>query len=187
MRTKLCRTCGKIRALRFFHFKSVSKGTRSAWCRSCRSSYGKRHYLANHDTYIRKARKWNDKNRFENRQRVLEHLYKHPCVDCGESNPVILTFDHVIGKKHDEISNMIRLGKTWPTIEEEIKKCDVRCANCHMHKTSKERKWWKASECARKQRPRKTSSPQGQDSLASAQRSFRSPSAVHGSRKSPSS
>jgi protein-arginine kinase activator protein McsA len=151
MRTKLCRTCGKKHPLGHFHFKSRAKGTRAALCRSCRSKYARRHYEGNRQAYRKKARKWNDQHRNDMRRKVLDYLYHHPCVDCGNQNPVVLTFDHVTGSKEDDVSNMIRWGRGWKTIQAEIKKCEVRCANCHMSKTSKERGWWKAIECARRQ------------------------------------
>lgn len=150
MRTKTCRSCGKKRPLRHFNFKSRAKGTRASACRDCHSKYSRTHYKENRSAYRRRARRWNDNHRSEIRGKVLEYLFAHPCVDCGEENPVVLTFDHVIGDKEDEISNMIRYGKGWNCIEAEIEKCEVRCANCHMTKTSKERGWWKATECARR-------------------------------------
>jgi hypothetical protein len=58
-------------------------------------------------------------------------------VDCGESDPIVLDFDHVCGTKILEISRMIR-GYAWAAIWAEIQKCEVRCANCHRRKTSKQ-------------------------------------------------
>lgn len=73
--------------------------------------------------------------RQEYRQRlkmyVLEYLQNHPCINCGESNPAVLEFDH---KNPDDkiktISDLVR-NVSFSGLTEEIKKCDVRCINCH--------------------------------------------------------
>jgi len=78
-----------------------------------------------------------------NRQKVLAYLKSHPCVDCGESDPIVLEFDHVRGKKRDIISKLC--GRyCWEELEKEISKCDVRCANCHKRRTAKKQKWFKS-------------------------------------------
>ncbi len=156
MLTKLCRKCDNKRPLEYFHFRSVSKGTRCSSCRICKSKYARKHYEDHKRDYIRKAKKWNKTNRQTTRELAYNYLCVHPCTDCGESNPVVLTFDHIVGKKDDDVSNMIRMGKKWDHIKTEIEKCEVRCANCHMHKTSKERKWWKAIAFARKELHKKS-------------------------------
>jgi hypothetical protein len=69
---------------------------------------------------------------------MLSYLACHPCVDCGETDIVCLDFDHVRGKKRLSVSAMMR-WYCWSSIEEEIAKCDVRCANCHRRKTARER------------------------------------------------
>jgi hypothetical protein len=69
-------------------------------------------------------------------ERILSYKYLHPCKDCGITNPVVLEFDHIRGKKVDNISDMP--GKyPWLDIIREIKKCDVVCANCHRLRTAK--------------------------------------------------
>ena len=55
------------------------------------------------------------------------------------SDPVVLQFDHVIGQKRMAISTMLSSGLAIATIRNEIKKCEVRCANCHLRKTARER------------------------------------------------
>jgi hypothetical protein len=60
----------------------------------------------------------------------------------GEADPVVLDFDHVKKKKYS-MSKIISKGYSIETIEEEITKCVVRCANCHRRKTAKQQKWYK--------------------------------------------
>jgi hypothetical protein len=71
----------------------------------------------------------------ENRARLNEYKATHPCVDCGEADPIVLEFDHVAGKKRMELSRMLTHGCSWETIMSEIAKCVMRCANCHRRKT----------------------------------------------------
>ena len=66
------------------------------------------------------------------RIRVWDYLSVHPCVDCGESDPVVLDFDHRDPKeKYKTISQIKTYRLGIHILDAEIKKCDVRCANCH--------------------------------------------------------
>lgn len=56
----------------------------------------------------------------------------HGCIDCGYAqHAVALQFDHIGDDKKMNVSDMIRSDYSWITILEEIRKCEVRCANCH--------------------------------------------------------
>mgnify|MGYP003298335202 CR=1 FL=1 len=74
---------------------------------------------------------------------VKEYLQNHACVDCGETDMLVLEFDHVRGTKTKAISNMIQGGLSTKTIQEEIDKCEVRCANDHRRVTAQRAGWWK--------------------------------------------
>ena len=69
-------------------------------------------------------------------------LKRHPCVDCGEPDPVVLQFDHVRGSKAREVSLLVSDPASLSTVKEEIKKCKVRCANCHT-KTARRGGWYR--------------------------------------------
>ena len=71
----------------------------------------------------------------ENIKFVVEYLKHHPCVDCGESDPIVLDFDHIAEKKLD-VSRMIFSQNGIAAIKTEIAKCEVRCANCHRRITA---------------------------------------------------
>lgn len=66
-----------------------------------------------------------------NKMYKLEYLLSHPCIDCGYSDPRALEFDHVKGKKKDNVSTLCMKARSLDLIKEEIAKCEVRCANCH--------------------------------------------------------
>lgn len=78
-----------------------------------------------------------------NRQYVIDYLNKHPCIDCGESDIVVLEFDHVRGEKKHNVSTLINHGGSIKTLQQEIDKCDVRCANDHRRVTAQRAGWFK--------------------------------------------
>jgi hypothetical protein len=87
---------------------------------------------------VTKAAYRNKKYREFLRGKVYDYLSIHSCVDCGESDPVVLEFDHVREKKEWDIAKMLTQAYSWDTILKEIAKCDVRCANCHKRRTAKQ-------------------------------------------------
>lgn len=84
----------------------------------------------------------NKERKRQTRQWVWDYLETHPCIDCGETDPIVLEFDHR-SDKISGIADMVSWGYTIPKIEKEIAKCDVRCANCHRRKTAKDLDWYK--------------------------------------------
>jgi hypothetical protein len=76
-----------------------------------------------------------------NTQYVWDYLKNHPCIDCGETDPIVLEFDH-IQEKSENISLLIGLRASIDRITKEIAKCEVRCANCHRRKTARELNWY---------------------------------------------
>jgi len=80
-----------------------------------------------------------DKGRAEARRRrqaVAALKVAAGCVDCGYNvNPHALDFDHVRGEKVGNVARMLSSNYAWSTIEAEIAKCEVVCANCHRIRT----------------------------------------------------
>ena len=95
----------------------------------------KQHYERNKDLIKERAKKFKEKARKRNREYVNSYLSEHPCIDCGISDIRVLEFDHVRGEKKAAISNLVSSAVSISKIEEEIEKCEVRCANCHRIKT----------------------------------------------------
>lgn len=106
------------------------------------AAYGKQHYLDNKELYLERSSA-NRKVQVEDRRsRVRAYLLEHPCVDCGEADPIVLDFDHTDATtKIANISRMVRDRVKWERMLEEIAKCQIRCANCHRRRTAKQFGW----------------------------------------------
>jgi hypothetical protein len=49
-----------------------------------------------------------------------------------------MDYDHIYGPKNhkrEEVGSLAARGASWDRILEEIKKCDLVCANCHRIRT----------------------------------------------------
>jgi acetate kinase len=80
--------------------------------------------------------KTNAVNRERNQKFVYNYLLDHPCVTCGENDPIVLEFDHIDqSTKTDEVCNMVKQSSAIETIANEISKCRVLCCNCHRRHT----------------------------------------------------
>ena len=56
------------------------------------------------------------------------------CLDCGESDLVVLDFDH-IGPKRGTVISLALQEHSIDSLMQEIDECAVRCANCHRRQT----------------------------------------------------
>lgn len=100
--------------------------------------YSRRHYEKNRARVIAKVKEKNQLAHKRNQQLIREFLQGKACVDCGETDPVVLTFDHLRDKKYT-ISDIIRRAYSTETIMAEIAKCVIRCFNCHMRDEARKR------------------------------------------------
>lgn len=93
------------------------------------------------DCLRKRDRKYKAESIERRQEFVYEILINECCLDCGEKNPIKLSFDHHEDKIND-ISGMMYECRPLEIILAEVSKCDVRCLNCHMLKTAQERSWW---------------------------------------------
>ena len=94
----------------------------------------RRHYEKNRDVIKRKAKENSRATRERVGKWLLDYLRDHPCIDCGEADPIVLEFDHQRDKKF-AIGSATSKGVALSTVVAEVEKCEVRCANCHRRKT----------------------------------------------------
>jgi ribosomal protein L37AE/L43A len=101
-----------------------------------RRAYTRWHYRANKASYVARSRRRNLEVRAAVRAIIAAHTATHPCVDCGEDDQVVLEFDHRPGEtKRFNIGDAARRCFSVASVEAEIAKCDIRCANCHRRMT----------------------------------------------------
>jgi hypothetical protein len=134
---KVCCTCHFAKPLEEFNLYRSSKDGRQDRCRQCSKDW----YKANSEKHRQNTKLRRRQLISRNRDLVWEYLKTHPCVDCGETDPPVLDFDHVRGKKLDNISRMIYRAETHSLVAE-MAKCEMRCANCHRRKTAKQFGWY---------------------------------------------
>jgi hypothetical protein len=137
METKICNKCNIEMIVEAFP-KRGKKGLHP-YCRDCKKIYDREFYAKTKDKR-RTQKKSNIREiRTRNSNFIWKYLEEHPCIDCGETDPIVLEFDHRSDKKYN-VSEMGNLS--IENVEKEIQKCDIRCANCHRRKTAKQFGWY---------------------------------------------
>jgi hypothetical protein len=142
-----------------FAFRSILTGVRQGHCRQCHAAYRRQHYLNNRAEYIAREAARIKSFRIENRQLLYDYLVAHPCVDCGETDVLVLEFDHRDPKTKSRDIGFLAARKPWKFVLAEIQKCDVRCANCHRKRTSEQFSWSKSRTVFRSETARLVETP----------------------------
>lgn len=93
----------------------------------------RRYYEKNKAKYIAQA----ELRRQKLRDLIRDLKRDRPCADCQRTfHPVCMDFDHRPGEtKCFTIAEYAKMV-SWARILEEVKKCDLVCANCHRIRTA---------------------------------------------------
>jgi hypothetical protein len=137
---KTCTKCNVEKELSEFKKNTRCDDGCSSHCKECHAKTERERYRTSKKCRD-DARKNGDKSIIRNKIFVYDYYSKHPCVDCGEDDVIVLHFDHVRGEKDIEVSYMAAHGYSIDRLKAEIAKCDVVCANCHMRRTAKQFNW----------------------------------------------
>jgi len=135
---KVCTICKETKSPNEFNTNSRKKDGKQNYCKECGKKAHAAYYKTNRTSMRAQINERTRRVRAEYRQKVFNYLAAHSCVDCGESDPIVLEFDHVRGQKLEAVAVLVQQAVAWGRIEAEIAKCEVRCANCHRRKTYKE-------------------------------------------------
>ena len=112
-----------------------SKDGHQGSCRDCNKAYHYAHW-ERHMAQIKARRK---RQREMAQAFIVDYLRQHPCVDCGETDIVVLELDHLRDKNVSYLVNTNELAR----IKAEIDKCEVVCASCHRRRTAQRGGWYR--------------------------------------------
>lgn len=131
---KLCSNCNEQKQEEAFNKKEASKDGLQPHCRECSQTRSRKYYSDNREHHQKNVRVNTERYVERNRRWVWGILLSSSCKDCGDSDPMILEFDH-LGDKVAGISSLIQLPSSLENLQKEINKCDIVCANCHRRRT----------------------------------------------------
>lgn len=127
--SKFCSKCGQERLLSQFNKQKRICDI----CKKAKDTFGR----ANTNRQ-QKVKEYQRSIRKRNYNFVNDYKKKSGCLDCSETNPLVLDFDHV-KKKNANVAQLCANYSTLEKISEEIKNCEIRCSNCHRKITAKRR------------------------------------------------
>lgn len=128
MESKVCTKCTKEKPLDQFSWKNRKVGRRASECKECHRVMRNKYYKGKTD-----KEKLQILGRKKEIKEWLNNLKSElTCNRCPENHISTLQFHHKDpGKKEISIANVVRNGWRKERILEEIRKCEVLCANCH--------------------------------------------------------
>ncbi|MFF0154052.1 hypothetical protein [Micromonospora sp. NPDC005203] len=142
---KRCSKCQQVKPLADFALNRQRPDGRTTYCKSCKKQYNATYYNLTKDRHNPSRAERRVRHRAGNTRRLIEYLSTHPCVDCGETDVVVLDFDHQRDKIAED-SRLLKDNAPWERIAAEIKKCDVVCANDHRRRTARTQGWARLTE-----------------------------------------
>lgn len=138
---KRCSRCKETKGYEAFNVCSDKPDGYNHYCKVCAREVAALWYEKNKERKRAKEfERYSETWKF-----IIAYLKKHPCVKCGEKDPLVLEFDHIDRTtKEFDIGRAIRFSYTLEDIKKEMRKCQVLCTNCHRRKTATEAKWPRA-------------------------------------------
>lgn len=141
---KTCIYCKESKSLDDFSWRVKAKGTKHSYCKPCRKSKDAEIYENNTERRA-SVRETQRELTVRNKAYIRDYLTSHPCVDCGMDDIRVLDFDH-LRDKESCVSTLATSSYSIERIQQEIDKCEVRCANCHRIITYERAGWTYASK-----------------------------------------
>jgi len=104
-----------------------------------KKAYHKEKSAAHYQKHKEKIQKRQELKRKANKQKAIEFM-GNKCVDCGYTSEYKEVFDfHHLDPMEKDYNPSRIMNYPWTTIEAELKKCVMLCANCHRIRHAKEK------------------------------------------------
>lgn len=133
---KKCTICKVEKDCSDFNKNRARKDGLNNICKECSKERSKRYYKEKGEIHKDNVVKRNKKNRKVLQDFILNYFVDNHCKDCGNKDVRVLEFDHLPEfEKSNDISTMVGNSCSLKSLEEEINKCEVVCANCHKIRT----------------------------------------------------
>jgi hypothetical protein len=141
--TKQCYRCKLIKDTSEFHRSAPRKDGLQVYCRSCKKEIDKEHNDRNPRRNYFRTREY----ALRNLRWLNEYLKTKHCEweGCAVNDPDMLVFDHLNPReKRAHVSSMVHNSWGLKSVQEEVAKCRVLCANHHQKHTIQQfgyKKW----------------------------------------------
>src|ERR1700722_6851106 len=96
--------------------------------------YARAHYLRNKAKITARAAIFTKEVNRSNKKFVARVKRRFGCSQCRMKNPLCLDFHHLRDKTAN-VANAVSRGWARERLKEEIRKCQILCANCHRIET----------------------------------------------------
>jgi hypothetical protein len=140
---KQCCRCKNIKDTSEFHRSAPRKDGMQRYCRACKKEIDQEYNRRNPRRNYGRTREY----RLRNQKWLYEYLRTKQCEweGCTVNDPDMLVFDHLNPhEKRDHVSTMANNSWGLKSIQDEIAKCRVLCANHHQKHTIQQfgyKKW----------------------------------------------
>lgn len=129
METKICSKCKRELPLDSFRWKNKSEGKKHSQCKECQRQQEHEHYKESKERQLAVKERANIQK--INNLEYIELKKQQGCIKCGDKRTYVLDFHHIDpNTKVDTICHMSK-SASIQTLDKEIKKCVLLCANCH--------------------------------------------------------
>ncbi len=120
---KTCSTCGLLKPLSCFPYQE-NRGSHLSKCVECKRDYDRAYWSLTKERRNSRKKQNTSSVRERNTRYLLAFFKANPCTICGESDPLVLEFDHLEPTtKEANVSEL--LGTSLARIDLEISKCRV--------------------------------------------------------------